>query len=123
MTNEDIKGLDVKKGLAIVAGNKAIYLKLLNSFLNNCFCEQIVDAVNSGDMDQVRQKAHSLKGVAGNMYMDELFELSRAIEAAARDGQAINAGDDSIINLVIANRQTIDSVNMLIQNPDIMSSL
>ena len=123
MRNEDIKGLDVKKGLSIVSNNKTVYAKLLKSFANNAFCEQLVDAIHGGDMDQVRQKAHSLKGVAGNMHMDELFELSRLIEADIKDGQPLCAGDDIVARIVDANRQTMSSVNMILDNLDLLDAL
>ena len=123
MKSEDIKGLDVKKGLSIVSNNKAVYAKLLKSFANNAFCEQLVNAINDGDMDQVRQKAHSLKGVAGNMYMDELFELSRLIEADIKEGQPLSTTDDIVMRIVDANKQTMESINMLLENPDILDAL
>ena len=123
MKNEDIKGLDVRKGLSIVANNKTVYAKLLRSFASNAFCDQLVDAINGGDLDLVRQKAHSLKGVAGNMHMSELFELSRSIEAGAKDGQPITAADDMVVKIIDANKQTMDSVNMLLDNPAILDTL
>ena len=123
MKNEDIKGLDVKKGLSIVANNKTVYARLLKSFVNNAFCEQLVDAINSGDLDQVRQKAHSLKGVAGNMHMRELYELSRSIEDCAKDGGPLSAADEIVTRIVDANRLTVDSANMLLDNPGILDAL
>ena len=123
MSNEDIKGLDVKKGLSIVSNNKTVYAKLLRSFANNCFCDQLIDAINLGDMDLIRQKAHSLKGVAGNMYMNELFELSRSIEADIKDGQPLSATDDVVTKIISANMQTMKSVNTILENPDILEQL
>ena len=123
MKNEDIKGIDVKKGLSIVANNKTVYAKLLKSFSSNAFCEQLIDAINGGDMDLARQKAHTLKGVAGNMQMNELFELSRLIEAGAKDGQLVSATDEIVVRIIEANRQTMDSVNMLLDNPGILDTL
>jgi len=123
MSNEDIKGLDVKKGLSIVSNNKAVYARLLQSFARNAFCDQLIDAINGGDMELVRQKAHSLKGVAGNMYMNELFELSRSIEADIKDGQPLSISDDIVTQIINANKQTMNSVNILLENPDILERL
>ncbi|MCL2059552.1 MAG: Hpt domain-containing protein [Oscillospiraceae bacterium] len=123
MNNEDIKGLDVKKGLSIVANNKKVYERLLKSFVGNAFCDQLVEAILSGDSDQIRQKAHSLKGVAGNMHMDDLFELSRSIEAGVKDGQPLSGADDLVSKIKDANKQTMDSINMLLNNPDILDAL
>ena len=123
MNYEDLKGIDVKKGLAIVANNKAVYMKLLKSFANNAFCEQILDAVKNGNLEQVRQCAHSLKGVAGNMYMDELFELSREIETAAKEGAPVAMSDECIVKISSAYERTLNSVNALIANPEILDSI
>ena len=123
LKNEDINGLDVKKGLSLVANNKTVYIKLLKSFIANAFCDQLIGAVNSGDLDQVRQKAHTFKGVAGNMHMHRLYELSRAIESDAKDGLAVSASDEIISSIVEENRLTLESVNMLLENPEILDSL
>ena len=123
MKNSDIKGLDVLKGIAVVAGSKAIYLKLLKSFVNNGFCDKIIESVAAGDMEQIRHHAHSLKGVAGNMHMAELYELSRRIEAAAKDGGSLTVADEVVVSLIDANRQTMDSVNMIIGDPTVLDTL
>lgn len=123
MRNEDIKGLDVRKGLSIVANNVTVYQKLLKSFVANAFCDQLVEAIKSGDLDQIKQKAHSFKGVSGNMHMDELFELSRSIEAVAKEGGPISASDGLVTQLINSNNQTLESVNMLLENPSILSAL
>jgi len=123
MGYEDIRGLDVRKGLAIVSNNKTIYLKLLKSFLNNDFCNQIVGAVDGGNLEQVRLSAHSLKGVAGNLHMEELYEISRLIESDAREGAAVNVGDDNIARLIEVNKQVLESIGLLTANPEILDSI
>ena len=123
MKNEDIKGLDVKKGMALVANNKAIYLRLLKSFVNNSFCDQLIEAIANGDMEQVSLKAHSFKGVAGNMHMAELYELSRLIEADVKNGVNITAADDNVIKIIDANAQTLKSVNMILEGPDVLDTI
>jgi len=120
---ENIKGLDVKKGLAIVGNNKSVYLRLLNSFINNDFCNQIINAVNGGELEQVRHTAHSLKGVAGNLHMGELYEISRLIETDAREGAAVSVTDDNIARLIDVNNEVMESINLLIAKPEIMDSI
>lgn len=123
MKNEDIKGIDVKKGLSIVAGNKAVYTRLLKSFVNNAFCDQLLEAVNGGDPEQIRQTAHSLKGVAANMHMDVLFELSREIEAEAKSGVIVAPMSENVLRISEANAQTLESVNMLLADPGILNNI
>jgi len=119
---ENIQGINVKKGLSMVANNKTVYARLLKSFINNNFCDQLIEAICCGDIDQVRQKAHTLKGVAGNMHMEELFELSRSIEAGAKDGAALSSTDELVSRIIDANRQTSESVTLLLNNPNMLDS-
>ena len=119
----DIKGLDVKKGLALVANNKMIYTRLLNSYIKNALCDQLIEAINNGDTADISQKAHSLKGVAGNMHMGELYELSQKIEGDAKDGAAISASDEIVARLIEANKQVLESINMMIENPAILDTV
>jgi len=120
---EDIKGLNVKKGLSVVANNKKLYIKLLGSFVSNAFCEQLLDAIKSGDSGQILRKAHSLKGVAGNMHMNGLYETSRIIETGVKGGVTYRMSDEIVSRLLNEYRQTLESVNMLIQNPEILDKL
>jgi two-component system sensor histidine kinase/response regulator len=61
-----IKGLGTNDGLARVAGNRKLYLKLL----------QTTVALNQGDRGLAERLAHTLKGVAGNIG-------ARSVQAAA----------------------------------------
>lgn len=123
MKNSDIKGVDVLKGLAVVAGNKAIYLRLLKSFISNSFCDKIIEAIAAGDSEQISHSAHSLKGVAGNMHMAGLYEYSRQIEAIAKEGGNLTVADEVVVNLIDENSRTTESVSMLMDNPGILDTL
>jgi len=123
MRNDDIKGLDVVKGMALVGKNKMVYTRLLKSFIGNDFCNQLLAAVESGDTEQVRQKAHSLKGVAGNMHMEGLFNLSREIEAAAKEGLNLTPAHELITQIIEMNSVTINSINMILENPNILDEI
>ena len=45
-------------------------------------------AAAAADLPAIAREAHSIKGVAGNVRAQEVFELARATESAAREGQA-----------------------------------
>jgi len=123
MKNDDIKGLNVKKGLSLVANNKKLYIKLLNSFVSNAFCDQLMEAIDSGDTEMVMRRAHAYKGVAGNMQMDEIYELSQTIETIAKNGVPVRATDAIVSRLIGATAETLESVRMLIDNPGLLDSL
>lgn len=65
----DIEGLDTKDGLARVAGNQKLYLKLLRQFSEqqgNAISE-IREALSQNDPAHAERLAHTLKGVAANL--------------------------------------------------------
>jgi two-component system sensor histidine kinase/response regulator len=64
-----IAGLDTADGLARVAGNQALYLKLLRTFREEqaSAVAQITAALDQGEPGSAERLAHSLKGVAGNL--------------------------------------------------------
>ncbi len=65
----NFSGLDTKDGLARVAGNRKLYLKLLGEFAEGQaqVPGQIAKALAAGDSALAERLAHSLKGVAGNL--------------------------------------------------------
>lgn len=81
-----IEGLDVTTGLQRVAGNKRLYRDLLGQFAakQKCVGEKITKALESGDHEQAERLTHSLKGAAGNLGINELFELADKLECAIR---------------------------------------
>ena len=73
-----IEGLDARDGLARVAGNRKLYLKLLRQFAEQQgpAVGQISAALAQGDTALAERLAHTLKGVAGNIG-------AKAVQAAA----------------------------------------
>jgi len=86
-----VEGLDTKDGLARVAGNRRLYLKLLRQFTEQQgpASSQITEALARHDTPMAERLAHTVKGVAGNLG-------ARAVQqAAATLEKAIAAKTDS----------------------------
>ena len=86
-----VEGLDARDGLARLAGNRKLYLKLLRQFIEQQgpAAGQISAALTQGDTALAERLAHTVKGVAGNLG-------SRKVqEAAARLEKTIAAGAPS----------------------------
>jgi PAS domain S-box-containing protein len=82
----DIGGLDTKDGLARVAGNRKLYLKLLRQFVEQQgpAVGQIAAALAQGDVTLAERLAHTLKGVAGNIGAKAIQATSGALEKLIR---------------------------------------
>jgi len=77
-----IAGLDAAAGLARVAGNRALYLRLLHQFAENQAdaAAQIEQALLGRDFALAERRAHSVKGIAGNLGFRALHAAASALE-------------------------------------------
>jgi PAS domain S-box-containing protein len=81
-----IDGLDTQDGLARVAGNRKLYLKLLRQFAEQqgTAVEQITAALGQSDVPLAERLAHTLKGVAGNIGAKPVQAAAAAAERLLR---------------------------------------
>ncbi|MEI6392805.1 MAG: response regulator [Verrucomicrobiota bacterium] len=99
----EVEGLDAKDGLARVAGNRKLYLKLLRQFAEQQgpSVEQITAALAQGDSALAERLAHTLKGVAGNIGAKPVQIAAGALEKLIRN-RATAAETDSALRQVAA---------------------
>jgi signal transduction histidine kinase/DNA-binding response OmpR family regulator/HAMP domain-containing protein len=79
--------LDTKAGLSRVAGNEALYQKLLRQFVEQQASApvQVTEALSQKDAPLAERIAHTLKGVAGNIGATQVQSAAGALEKAIRD--------------------------------------
>jgi HPt (histidine-containing phosphotransfer) domain-containing protein len=84
--SSSLPGIDVASGLPRVAGNKKLYLKLLRQVAGDApkIKEKLNDAVMSGNTDEVREQAHSLKGSSANLSITAVYAAAQQLEQAAK---------------------------------------
>ena len=86
-----IPGVNTTQGLARMAGNQALYRRLLLRFVDTQTAtgEHIRQALAEGDITAAEHLAHTLKGVAGNIGAEVLQQKATALDQALRrnDGQ------------------------------------
>ncbi|WP_424244584.1 PAS domain S-box-containing protein [Elusimicrobium posterum] len=76
--------IDVHDGLSRVAGNKALYLKLLGRLDAGKMADDLEKAVNDSNYIAAAQHAHAIKGVAANMGLNQLKDNAFKIETLAK---------------------------------------
>ena len=79
----DITGLDAHAGLARCGGNAVLYHKILRKFRDTQATapRRIRAALAAGDRATAEREAHTLKGVAGNIGADAVFDAAKTVEA------------------------------------------
>jgi CheY-like chemotaxis protein len=89
-----LAGVNVAAGLERTAGNKRLYRDLLAQFAarHESTGNRIKEALESGDHNQAERLAHSLKGVAGNLGINQIFVLAGTLESAIRESSAATKG-------------------------------
>jgi len=68
--------IDEKEALARIRGNVKLYKRMLSLFLEGKENDDFEQAVAEGDLQKAGDLAHTIKGVAGNLSLKPLFELS-----------------------------------------------
>jgi signal transduction histidine kinase/CheY-like chemotaxis protein len=83
-----IAGVDVNDGLQRVAGNRKLYRSLLVQFATKQadIANEIATALDAGDKALAERLAHTVKGVAGNLGIKDVFTAAQKLEKAIRDG-------------------------------------
>jgi PAS domain S-box-containing protein len=87
----DITGIDTKEGLTRVGGNKQLYQKLLLMFVENQkdVTSSIHELLEKQDYKTAELKAHTLRGVAGNLGAKDLYEFATLLETNIRDRKQV----------------------------------
>jgi len=86
----NIAGVDVNDGLQRVAGNRQLYRNLLMQFAARQAdtANEIAAALAAGDHALAERQAHTVKGVAGNLAIKDVFTAAQKLEKAIRDRDA-----------------------------------
>ncbi len=100
-----IDGINIKAGLAIAQNNSQLYHRLLLKFKSNYSkaIEAIATAASQEDFSAVEHLAHTLKGVAGNIGAQQLYDLCQLLED--------NAVQQSVESLIL--KQSKEELNRI----------
>jgi HPt (histidine-containing phosphotransfer) domain-containing protein len=109
----NLPGIDTESGLARVGGNKKLYRKLLvklrTDYSNST--EEIKEAIKNNKLDDAERFAHTVKGVAGNIGVDNLQKTAADLEAGIRERKA-----DEYENLLNDFSEELDRVITTLQD-------
>jgi signal transduction histidine kinase/CheY-like chemotaxis protein len=84
-----LPGVSVRAGLARLAGNQALYRRLLWTFAERqaASAPQLRAWLAAGELKALHEAAHSLKGVAGNLGLDSIFAAADSLALLIKSGQ------------------------------------
>lgn len=80
-------GVDIEGGLKRLNGNEKLYTRLFGSFLKTLNANIIEPDFDCTDYNDTIEKAHTLKGTAGNLSITPLYESYTEILGLLREGK------------------------------------
>jgi len=80
-------GVSVKETLGRFMNRESMYVKFLGKFPKDPACGGLKDAISREDLSEAFRHAHTLKGVAGNLGLDNLLAPLGPVVEALRGGQ------------------------------------
>ena len=103
-----IPGVDIAAGLAMMRGNAERFSRLLQMFLSNHGADinRLRSALSEGDMATAEHVIHSLKGVAGTLCINRLYDQAILINTMIRE----NAAVDEIFAAIPSIEVELDSI-------------
>jgi len=81
-----LPGLDVQRGLSVLRYQPEKYLDLMLRFVNNHGADaaQMLTCLQNGELDQIRQLTHTLKGVAATLGITAVADLAARLNTCLR---------------------------------------
>ncbi|MGN0599086.1 MAG: Hpt domain-containing protein [Oscillospiraceae bacterium] len=84
-------GVNTDKTIDRFGGLDELYVKFLDEFADTERFEEIYAALSGGDNAKAEMCSHKLKGVLGNLGMDELFSEAELVMKELRSGSTAEA--------------------------------
>lgn len=79
--------INYEEAITRFGGVESMYQRFLKKFLNDTTYQELEEAWQKGDYEAIEKKAHTLKGVAGNLSLEKLFNLSNNLVQKIRNKQ------------------------------------
>jgi HPt (histidine-containing phosphotransfer) domain-containing protein len=88
--------IDVKEGFERVVNDKELYFQLLASFDGKKLANKLIDDINNKDYENAAVTSHTIKGIAANLGLKALRDLSKEIETLSKLGKDVSGYIDDI---------------------------
>jgi len=107
----DIIYINVEEGSKRVMNNTKLYVKLLAKFKDDKNLKDTETFLAAGELEKAQVSIHTLKGLAANLSLTELFKQSLELETQIK---AKSVNPDQIAALVNVYNQTLAETDKVI---------
>jgi len=97
----DVVYIDVADGIKRVMNNNKLFVRLLVKFKDDKNIVELDEALAAGDLQKAQASTHTLKGLAANLSLAELYKQSLELETQIKAG-LVNPDQLTIVKDVYA---------------------
>ena len=105
--------IDPGEALSRVGGNVNLYKRLLGSFVNGTLYQDLLSAIERGELEEATRHAHSIKGVSANLSLPKVRAVSVELEQQLKDNTDYAS---SLDELKLAYDATITQITQYMDN-------
>jgi len=111
---DNVVYIDVAEGVKRVMNNTKLFVKLLVKFKDDKNLAELENALAAGDLQKAQASAHTLKGLAANLSLTELYKQSLELETQIKAG-SVNPEQVEIVKKTYA-KTLIETDKVVAQN-------
>ena len=112
--------VDVEDGLNRILNNKEVYGRLLGIFAQDTHLSELRSHIAAGDREAARGCAHKIKGVAANLSLPLVRELSTKVEGLLKQGSIdvpmelaqLEAAINTTVKYIEVVRERLDDIDL-----------
>ena len=106
----DVIYVDFADGVKRVMNNAKLYVKLLTKFRNDTKLDELDAALAAGNLEAAQAAAHTIKGVAANLSLAELFKQTLELETQIKAKSVNPAQMETVKAVFTVTVQEVDKV-------------
>jgi HPt (histidine-containing phosphotransfer) domain-containing protein len=106
----DVVLINTEEGVKRVMNNTKLYARLLTKFKEDNNLKEIKNALDAGDMEKAQSTAHTLKGLAANLSLTELYKQTLELETQIK-ARSVNPEQLTVVeNIHVQTLAEMDKV-------------
>jgi HPt (histidine-containing phosphotransfer) domain-containing protein len=107
---EGVVYINEEEGKKRVMNNAKLYVKLLTKFKADTSLDDLGAALDAQDWEKAQAAAHTVKGIAANLSLTELYKQSLDVETQIKGKSLKNESFASLKNCFVLTLAEIDKV-------------
>ncbi len=111
LSHRALSVLDTRRGLLLAGSDEALYRAFLLDYPQDDTVPRLRAALDAGRMEEAALLAHTLKGLAAQLGMDEVADAACALQNAIRSGEPTAACERRVL---AAHERAVRAVTRLL---------